>query len=116
MENTEFVTLQSFDHRVQADMLLLLLHQQDIPARLTDEHLVAMKGMLANAIGGIKVQVPAMHESQALEIAMQFQADARTAKDRCETESDDDFCLSCGTKISEIQTRRGERHHVPRRG
>ncbi len=37
MSNTDFVTIQSFDHRLQADMLLMVLHQRDIPARLADE-------------------------------------------------------------------------------
>ena len=96
MTNTEFVTVQSFDHRAQADLLVLLLHQCDIPARLADEHIVAMDWALANAIGGIKVQVPVAHESQAREVALRFKAESKLLGDQLSSANDEDYCLSCG--------------------
>ncbi len=103
MHNIRVVTIESFDHRMQADMLLLLLHQHDIPARLADEHIVAMEWALANAIGGIKVQVPITHESEAREIALQLKASAKSIQDRIDPESNDDSCLSCSVSMPDDQ-------------
>ena len=104
MNSIEFVTIQSFDHRIQADMLMLLLHQRDIPARLADEHIVAMQWDLANAFGGIKVQVPIAHESQAREIASEFKAQAKLLGDQTSPKDDEESCLSCGTAMPEDQS------------
>ena len=97
MATTDWVTIRSFDHRAQADLLLLVLEQRGLPARLADEHIVAMKWTLANAIGGIKVQVPAARSQVALEIAS-------TILNPNDVQSCDDTCLSCGVVMSDEQS------------
>jgi hypothetical protein len=99
MTSPDFVTVQSFDHRIHADMLLLLLRQRDIPARLADEHTVALQWDLANAIGGIKVQVPIIFESQAREIASRLKTPSSLPEDQPSPTDDVNFCLSCGTAM-----------------
>lgn len=97
MQST-FVTIDSFDHLTQAEMLLLRLTQEGLDARLADNHIVAMKWLMANAIGGIKVQVPDSQAEQACEIAAELRLQIR-ARVNDQTEIDDDACLSCGHTI-----------------
>jgi len=104
MNATDFVTIQSFDLGIQADMLLLLLHQNDIPARLADEHIIAMEWALANAIGGIKVQVPIAYEFRARDIVSQHKAKSKSRRTETSSATDDDACLSCGFAMPEDQS------------
>ena len=70
-------------------MLLLLLHQHDIPSRLADEHMVAMEWTLANATGGIKVQVPIAHEFHARDIASKHKAKSKSRGTEASFANDD---------------------------
>ncbi|MEM6690244.1 MAG: hypothetical protein AAF664_12495 [Planctomycetota bacterium] len=101
MHETKYTTIQSFDHRSRADMLLMLLDQNEIPARLADEHVIAMEWALSAALGGIKVQVPTDYETRALEIAKQLQASTRASSDSPKSETESDSCLSCGIAMPE---------------
>lgn len=90
-----FITIDSFDHLLQAEMLLLRLTQEGLDARLADHHIVAMEWLMANAIGGIKVQVPESQAEQASEIAATMRLRNKESKHN-QAAIDDDACLSCG--------------------
>jgi hypothetical protein len=51
------VTIATFDQAAQARLAQNALEAKGIKAMVSDENLVAMDWLLANAVGGVKVQV-----------------------------------------------------------
>lgn len=54
---SRLTTVAAFDLAPQAQLARLVLEEAGIPAVVADEGIVAMEWVLANAVGGIKVQV-----------------------------------------------------------
>lgn len=59
------ITIARFDHYLQAHFIKNRLEQEGIPSFLTDEHMVTIDPMMANALGGIKLNV---HHADAEEV------------------------------------------------
>lgn len=98
-----FITVDSFDHLLQAEMLLMMLTQSGLTARLADSQVVAMQWTLANTIGGIKVQVLDTQAEQATEIATKLRTQNNSRVSKSDVD-DEDACLACGQAMSEDQS------------
>jgi hypothetical protein len=61
------VTIKTFDLVPLAELAKESLDSRSIPATLTDVNLVAMDWLIANAIGGIKLQVAESDVPRALQ-------------------------------------------------
>jgi hypothetical protein len=61
----DLVTVERFTEVWQAHILRSRLEAEGILASIADEHLVAMDWFYSNAIGGVRVQVPACELDQA---------------------------------------------------
>ena len=103
----ELITLRTFDNYVTAHIVKAKLETEGISCVLIDEHTVTMQWHIANAIGGIKLQVPENeleHAAHILEITEQ-EAEAEKEKDGFHDEEDIDqldpnnrICIHCGSK------------------
>ncbi len=69
------VTLKSFDNYFSANILLTRLQADGIPCFLKDEHTVTIDPILSNAIGGIKLEVPAEKAQMALLLLKEYEED-----------------------------------------
>ncbi|WP_245804267.1 putative signal transducing protein [Andreprevotia lacus] len=73
MPGDDHVTLTSFDQIFPAEALRGLLEAEGIPASLKDMQTVQYNALWSNALGGIKVQVPAGELARAREIMAAFE-------------------------------------------
>jgi len=80
------VTIASFDTPIKASMLATRLDAEGIRSQIDDAETIAAHGMLAAAIGGVKVLVSKADAGRAAELANQFH---RTAQTRA--------CPACGS-------------------
>ncbi len=103
----QLVTVETYQFLPQAQAVKLQLEGNGITVFLADAETVNMDWLLGNAIGNIKLQVPAEQADHALILLDEMRARAR---ERRETEKDADDeegvkCLACGAKIPENQAR-----------
>jgi len=70
------LVLARFDNVLEAQVLKDLLVAEDIPASLGDAHTVQTNGLWTNAMGGVRVMVPASELPRARELMAQVQAGA----------------------------------------
>jgi hypothetical protein len=101
----QLVTVETYSFLPQAQAAKLQLEGNGITVFLADAETVNMDWLLGNAIGNIKLQVPAEQAERALEVLDDMKEKAR---ERREAESEDDEgerCLACGTKIPEDESR-----------
>jgi hypothetical protein len=63
-----FVVIRAFTSPIEAHLACSALKGAGIDARLSDIHLVEAQWMYSNAIGGVKVWVPAADEEAAREL------------------------------------------------
>jgi Putative prokaryotic signal transducing protein len=63
-----FVVIRAFTSPIEAHLACSALKGAEIDARLSDIHLVEAQWMYSNAIGGVKVWVPAADEEAAREL------------------------------------------------
>ncbi|WP_043647604.1 putative signal transducing protein [Chitinilyticum litopenaei] len=86
------VTLARFDSLPEAAILRGLLESSDIPVRLSDAYTVQGNPLLAGAIGGLRVEVPAGRLAEARQVLSAWQAgqlaldepDSEPARPPCE--------------------------------
>lgn len=62
------VTIATFENMVDAHIALGRLRVEDIPAYLSDEHLVQTDWLYSIAVGGIKLQVEPQYVDQARKV------------------------------------------------
>jgi hypothetical protein len=102
----QLVTVETYQFLPQAQAAKLQLEGSGITVFLADAETVNMDWLLGNAIGNIKLQVPAEQADQALTLLDEMREKARQ---RRETENEDHDegvkCLACGAKIPENQAR-----------
>jgi len=100
----QLVTVETYQFLPQAQAAKLQLEGNGITVFLADAETVNMDWLLGNAIGNIKLQVPAEHADRALTLLDEMR---EKALQRRETEDDSEgtVCLACGTKIPEDQSR-----------
>ncbi len=103
----ELITLRTFDNYVTAHIVKAKLETEGIACVLIDEHTVTMQWHIANAIGGIKLQVPENELEQAEHILQvtEQEAEAEKETDGFYDEEDIDqldpnnrICIHCGSK------------------
>ena len=63
-----FVLLCSYNNYIDAHITMGRLEQENIRCHLQDEYTVTIDPFLSNAIGGIKLMVPAVQVERALQI------------------------------------------------
>ena len=68
MSADQLVTVGSFTDPMQAHIAGGRLESEGIPVTIADEYFIWANWMLSNALGGVKVQVPANYEEQARKI------------------------------------------------
>ncbi len=68
----EMVTVRTFDNYFSANIILSRLQQAGMQAYLLDENSVTIYPVLANSIGGIKLNVDILDADRALELLKQF--------------------------------------------
>ena len=103
----QLVTVETYQFLPQAQAAKLQLEGNDITVFLADAETVNMDWLLGNAIGNIKLQVPAEQADQALALLDEMREKARERREAEEEEDDDERvkCLACGAKIPENQAR-----------
>ncbi|MDH4036165.1 MAG: DUF2007 domain-containing protein [Candidatus Krumholzibacteria bacterium] len=62
---TEWVTVASFNQPIEAHLARTRLEAEGIPCVVGDENLVRVYAFLSNAVGGVKLKVPAYAAEQA---------------------------------------------------
>ena len=68
MNQDSLITVGSYIDPIQAHIASGRLESEGIPVIVADEHYIWANWMLSNALGGVKVQVPAAYEDQARQI------------------------------------------------
>ncbi len=68
MTDSTLTTIASYSFPHEAHIAKANLEAEGIPAFIADEHTVNMQWLYSNAMGGVRVQVPAQFEERAKEI------------------------------------------------
>lgn len=63
-----FITLATFNLPVEAHLAKAKLESEGIEARIGDENIVSINWLYSNAVGGVKLQVPASQAERARQI------------------------------------------------
>lgn len=99
----DFVTIARFQFPAEAETAKLILEAEGLRGFLEDAETVAMDWMLGNAIGYIKLKVPAGDVAAAVALLKQHSGTAKNLvceeAPRSTTEISDDQCLDCGVEI-----------------
>ena len=92
-----FVTIEAFTNPIEAHIAKGLLESEGIPASLESEHHVWAAWHLSQALGGVRLQVPAECASLAREVlARQRRGEYQEALES-EQELDRPRCARCGS-------------------
>ena len=71
MNNSELITIASYSFPHEAHVAKANLDAAGIPAFIADEHTINMQWLFSNALGGVRVQVPAQYAEMAQEVLAQ---------------------------------------------
>lgn len=99
MHDDPLVTVETFDTPVAAHLARMRLEQVEIPAFLRDEHVIGLDPILADVLGGIRLDVPKSRLEDARRILAE---DARVENDSLAGHAlgaDSDHCPQCGNKL-----------------
>jgi len=94
-----FITVRAFSMPWQADVARAALETQGIPVSVADANTVSVNWLYSNAIGGVRVQVPAKFAEQAIEI---LSSQVENIDDFAEEEDDTVTCPRCGKNKTTI--------------
>ena len=75
----EFVLVNSYNYYIEAHIAKGVLEEQDIRCWLKDENTVTIDPILTNAVGGIKIMVPAVQAERAREILNRLRIEQKQA-------------------------------------
>ncbi len=92
----ELVTVRVFTNVPEAQVACTALVAAGLEASLRDEHVISMQWLYSNAVGGVKLQVPAEQAEEAralLDTAAVVEAPTPT--------TDDDACQECHSPQTE---------------
>lgn len=97
----EFVTVETYPRLPEATAAQLLLESEGISTFLADAETIAMDWLLANAVGGIKLQVPPADVDRATVLIrkMNFRSVVRAGEP--DDAQDESLCLACGKDMPE---------------
>jgi hypothetical protein len=108
---TELRVVESFSHTIQAELVCAALRGSGIEAVLYDNHIVSADWFLSNAVGGVKVLVPAKDLEQAHAILAEGKKAPTTA------DKGRKACASCGgTRVTITNVRTLALFHWLRKG
>ena len=102
----KLVTVATFDLASEAETMKLLLEEEGFEVFLADDNLVGMNWFVANAVGGIKLQVPAPKSELARKFVEQHQRARRDNPDRQKPPVTFQ-CEECGMELTLPGQRRG---------
>lgn len=92
-----WVTVATFWQPMPAHVARLRLESADVPCLIVDEHLVSTEWLFANAVGGIKLQVPEPDAPRARELLHRTDGAPVTRADNDAPPSDGQaLCPRCG--------------------
>lgn len=86
-------TVATFSFPHEAHIARAKLESEGIPALVADEHTINMQWLYSNAMGGVRLQVPASAAEQAKEVLAQDYSEDLIA----EVGDDPYVCPSCGS-------------------
>lgn len=100
----DLVTIATFTTLPEAEAARLRIETEGIPTVVTDAEIVNMDWLLGNAVGYIKLQVPAARALAAQALLDQIAAERRERLARAD-ESDEPVCLACGADMPDDAVR-----------
>ena len=95
-----YVTIERYDNILHAEIAQIRLEEAGIPVYLHNRNIVWVDPFLSNAVGNIKVQVPAEYEQEARELIESIREKIRLTLDNHEP-LQDEGCLNCGEPMPE---------------
>jgi predicted RNA-binding Zn-ribbon protein involved in translation (DUF1610 family) len=99
MTEEDLVTVGRFTNEFEAELVRAKLEQAGIAAAVVDANIVAVNWLLSNAVGGVRVQVPASRAEEAKAILMVGEAEEPEAA------ADEYVCPMCGsTDVNRVRT------------
>lgn len=107
--DSQLVVIATYRDPTMAHLAKSNLESAGIPSFIRDEHIVSMQWLFSNAVGGVKLEVPALHAEEALELLKnETPANILNNLETNETEQTvEDQCPKCGSNdISSINLRR----------
>lgn len=108
----QYEIIQVFDNYLQAHILKSRLEAEGITCMLQDEQTVTMYWFWSNAVGGIKLKVPAEEVERARHLVKQMDEEAIAASEQPGFFAEDDdgqlaagnrICIHCGSKNTKKQ-------------
>ncbi len=93
---TDFVTIETYDDYLTANLDKQKLEEQGIECYLADENTVTVQWILKNALGGIKLRVPGQYADKALRV-LREKTDETPVDFKLEEKPDDLICPNCGS-------------------
>ena len=94
----DYVTIERFDNVLHADLAQIRLEEAGIPVFLDNRTLVWADPLLSNAVGNIRVQVPAEYAERAKELIASIRQKIISAL-ATPKPLEDTGCLSCGAAM-----------------
>jgi hypothetical protein len=98
------VTIATFSFPHEAHLAKAQLDAMNIPSFIADEHTVSMNWLYSNAIGGIRLQVPAAFVAQAQEALNEPAEIAPIPELEIDPEADLAVCPYCGGALGQPYT------------
>lgn len=96
-----YVTIEQFDNILHAELAQIRLEEAGIPVYLHNRNIVSVDPFLSNAVGNIKVQVPAEDREQAIEVIASIRKTIVEMFNQPKPIEEDDACLNCGELMPE---------------
>lgn len=96
----QYVTIERYDNAWHADLAQMRLEEAGIPVYLHNRNIVLFDAFLSNAVGSIKVQVPAEYADEAYELIASIREKIQYITDKPRP-MDEDTCLNCGEPMAE---------------
>lgn len=88
------ITIARYSLPIEAQIARASLEAAGIPAFIADEHTINMNWLYSDALGGVRLQVPAAHAEEALAL---LQADHSAAVTSEQPADETPRCRQCGS-------------------
>lgn len=95
MNESALITIATYSFPHEAHVAKANLDAAGIPAYIADEHTINMQWLYSNALGGVRLKVPAQYAEQAREVLAQDFSHLLEEEFGEEIES---MCSKCGSK------------------
>lgn len=92
----DFITIATYDDYLSANFDKHKLLEQGIECYLADENTVTIQWTLKNALGGIKLRVPALQTEEAIKV-LNEKRDELPVDFKVEETENDLICPNCGS-------------------